>query len=83
MSNLALVTLAFLIFAVSTALSANLAVVTLPLVIFTVVTASSANLAVVIAPAATSGKAAVPVKSPANCTFPLIVVEASTTPVAI
>ncbi len=46
LSNLALVTFAFLIFVVSTASSANLAVVTLPLVIFAVVTASVANIAV-------------------------------------
>ena len=45
LSNLALVTFAFLIFAVSTASSANFAEVTFASVIFTVVTASVANIA--------------------------------------
>ncbi len=45
-ANLALVTFAFLIFAVSTASSANLAVVTLAFSILAVVTASVANIAV-------------------------------------
>ena len=46
MSNLALVTFAFLILAVSTASSANFAEVTFASVIFAVVTASVANIAV-------------------------------------
>ena len=77
MSNLALVTAAALIFALSTALSARSPTTIVPSVIFAEVTASSANFAVVIAPVATTGKAAVPPKSPANCIFPFTVVDAS------
>ena len=45
--------------------------------IFASVTDASASLVVVIAPAATDGDSAVPVRSPANCTFPFTVVVAS------
>ena len=61
----------------------NLALVTFAFLILAVSTASSANFDVVIAPAATTGKVAVPVKSPAKRTFPFTVSVASTTPVAI
>ena len=65
------------------ALSAISETTIVPSVILAEVTASFASLAVVIFPAATTGSAAVPVKSPANCTFPFTVVVASTTPVEI
>lgn len=48
--------------------------------IFPEVTAKLAILAFVIALSATLGKSAVPVKSPANLTFPLTVVVASGAP---
>ena len=49
----------------------------LTVTIFASVTEASASFVVVIAPAATAGDAAVPVRSPANCTFPFTVVVAS------
>ncbi len=66
-ANLALVTFAFFIFAVSTASSAKSSTNRVPFNILAVVTAS----------AAIRGKSAVPIKSPANFSLPLTVVEAS------
>ena len=51
----------------------------IPVAIFASVTALFASLAVVIAALATSGKAAVPDKSPANFTTPFVLASASAT----
>ena len=75
--SFAVVTFESFIFEVSTASSAISETVMVPSTILAEVTASLASFVVVMAPEATAGKSAVPVKSPANFSFPFVVASAS------